>query len=365
MYKKVLLVNEGGKEFTGWTTDDFNPTTGELIFNTAMTGFVEILSDPSYINQIITFTSSHIGNYGLSVEDFESEKPRVNGAIGNSFTENPSSWRSEQSITSWLNEYEIPYSGGFDVRSITSYLRDFGSSMFAMGTDIQAKDLMDLLNKSVDIIGDNSALTAGRGTYETESMQEMIGIMDLGAKQSIVNVIEEKGFKTLLLNPEITADQILSMNLSGLVISNGPGDPRALSGVINTVNDLIGKIPLFGICLGHQILSLACGLSVSKLNFGHHGSNHPVKVTGITNALITSQNHGFSVDFKDLKQEHSKYGSIEQYAVNLNDGSNEGISIWDSNAYSVQFHPESGPGTSDGLKLFDPFFEMIGKKIGV
>ena len=241
MYKKVLLVNEGGKEFTGWTTDDFNPTTGELIFNTAMTGFVEILSDPSYINQIITFTSSHIGNYGLSVEDFESEKPRVNGAIGNSFTENPSSWRSEQSITSWLNEYEIPYSGGFDVRSITSHLRDFGSGMFAMGTDIQAKDLMDLLDKSVDIIGDNSALTPGRGTYETESMQEMIGIMDLGAKQSIVNVIEEKGFKTLLLNPEITADQILSMNLSGLVISNGPGDPRALSGVINTVNDLIGK----------------------------------------------------------------------------------------------------------------------------
>jgi len=364
MYKKVLLVNKEGKEFIGWTTDDFLPATGELIFNTAMTGFVEILSDPSYVNQIVTFTSSHIGNYGLSKEDFESEKPRVNGAIGNSFTNNPSSWRSEQPITSWLKEHKVPFSGGFDVRSITSHLRDSGSSMFAMGTGVNSTELMDLLNTSVDIVGDNSALKAGRGDYDTAFAQNKIGIIDLGTKQSIINVVENNGFETLLLNPEITADEILSLNLIGLIISNGPGDPRSLVDVVSTVKNLIGKLPLFGICLGHQILSLACDLNISKLNFGHHGSNHPVKVSGIKKALITSQNHGFSVEFGSNKEKHSEFGEIEQYAVNLNDGSNEGISIWESNAYSVQFHPESGPGTTDGLELFNPFFKMIREKIG-
>ena len=144
MYKKALLVNENGDEFIGWSTEEFKPATGELIFNTAMTGFVEILSDPSYINQIITFTSSHVGNYGMSKTDFESSEPKIEAAIANSFTYNPSSWRSEKSITDWLNEYNIPFSGGFDVRAITTHLRDVGSDMYAFGTDIDAKDLKAL-----------------------------------------------------------------------------------------------------------------------------------------------------------------------------------------------------------------------------
>ncbi len=145
MYNKTLLINENGDEFTGWSIDNFNPATGELIFNTAMTGFVEILSDPSYINQILTFTSSHVGNYGISSKDYESNKPRVEAVIGNSFTSTPSSWRSENSITSWLKEYEIPFSGGFDVRSITKHLRDNGSSMYAVGQNIDKKSLLNLL----------------------------------------------------------------------------------------------------------------------------------------------------------------------------------------------------------------------------
>lgn len=364
MYKKVLLINKEGKEFTGWTTEDFQPSTGELIFNTAMTGFVEILSDPSYVNQIITFTSSHIGNYGLSETDFESTRPRVTGAIGTSFTSNPSSWRSEQSITSWLKEYEIPYSSGFDVRSITTHLRDVGSSMFALGTGLNSSELKELLEKSTNIIGDDSALTAGRGVYDLTVTKNKIGILDLGTKQSIVDVIKKFGFDSILIDPESTPEEITSLELSGLIISNGPGDPRSLLNVIKTVEELIGKLPLFGICLGHQILSLSCGLNVKKLNFGHHGSNHPVKVRGIKNALITSQNHGFTVELASDKFMHPKFGTVSEYAVNLNDKSNEGISIWDSHAYSVQFHPESGPGTTDGLKLFEPFFQMIGNKVG-
>ena len=296
---------------------------------------------------------------------FESEKPRVNGAIGNSFTNNPSSWRSEQPITSWLKEHKVPFSGGFDVRSITSHLRDSGSSMFAMGTGVNSTELMDLLNTSVDIVGDKSALKAGRGDYDTAFAQNKIGIIDLGAKQSIINVVENNGFETLLLNPEITADEILSLNLIGLIISNGPGDPRSLVDVVSTVKNLIGKLPLFGICLGHQILSLACDLNVSKLNFGHHGSNHPVK------SYVESKKHlslprtmDFQLNLAVIKKNIPSSGEIEQYAVNLNDGSNEGISIWESNAYSVQFHPESGPGTTDGLELFNPFFKMIREKIG-
>ena len=362
MYKKALLVNENGIEFVGWTTEEFEPKTGELIFNTAMTGFVEILSDPSYINQIITFTSSHIGNYGMSQEDFESNKPRIEGAIGNSFTYNPSSWRSEKSITDWLKEYSIPFSGGFDVRAITTHLRDAGSDMFAFGTDIDSKDLKKILKKAKNIIGDDSALTAGSGKSNLDEAKGKIGILDLGAKASIINVLQEKNFDTVLIDPKTKPEEILSLELSGLLISNGPGDPRSLTQVIENIKNLIGKLPIFGICLGHQILSLACGLNVEKLDFGHHGSNHPVKINGIKKALITSQNHGFSVEGFNKPIKHKEYGTIDVYATNLNDGSNEGISIWDSNAYSVQFHPESGPGTTDGLQIFNPFLDMIEEK---
>ena len=159
--------------------------------------------------------------------------------------------------------------------------------------------------------------------------------------------------------PTTMTDEILKMNLRGLLISNGPGDPRSLLTVINTIKELIGKLPIFGICLGHQILGLACGLKVKKMQFGHHGSNHPVVIDGVKKALITAQNHGFSIEEFGDSYKHKNFGNINVFAKNLNDGSNEGISLWDSMAYSVQFHPESGPGTTDGLQIFNPFFEMM------
>ena len=361
MYKKAILLNQNGDEFLGWTTETFEPTTGELIFNTAMTGFVEILSDPSYINQIVTFTSSHIGNYGMSKNDFESNKPKIEAAIGNSFTNSPSSWRSEKSITSWLKEYEIPYSGGFDVRNITKYLRDNGSSMFALGIDVDTKDLKEILSKAKNILGDSSAMTAGSQNNKNIPTEGKIGIIDLGAKRSIIKVLEDHDYKVVMISPSTTSNEILKMNLKGLLISNGPGDPRSLLTVIDTVQNLIGKLPIFGICLGHQILGLACGLEVKKMQFGHHGSNHPVEIEGIKKALITAQNHGFSIEEFEDGFEHENFGNINVFARNLNDGTNEGISLWESMAYSVQFHPESGPGTTDGLQIFNPFFEMIEK----
>jgi carbamoyl-phosphate synthase small subunit len=162
-----------------------------------------------------------------------------------------------------------------------------------------------------------------------------------------------------MISPTTMSDEILKMNLRGLLISNGPGDPRSLLTVINTIKELIGKLPIFGICLGHQILGLACGLKVKKMQFGHHGSNHPVEIDGVKKALITAQNHGFSIEEFGDSYKHKNFGNINVFAKNLNDGSNEGISLWDSMAYSVQFHPESGPGTTDGLQIFNPFFEMI------
>ena len=359
MYKKALLLSQNGDEFIGWTTESFKPATGELIFNTAMTGFVEILSDPSYINQIVTFTSSHVGNYGMSQYDFESNKPKIEAAIGNTFTDSPSSWRSEKSITSWLKEYDIPYSGGFDVRNITKYLRDNGSSMFALGIDIDSKELKEILSNAKNILGDNSAMTAGNYDLEDNDTEGKVGIIDLGAKKSIIKVLEDNDYRVTMIAPNISFEEILGMNLRGLLISNGPGDPRSLLKVIATIKDLIGKIPIFGICLGHQILGLACGLNVKKMQFGHHGSNHPVEINGVKKALITAQNHGFSIEEFGDSFEHENFGNINVFARNLNDGSNEGISLWDSMAYSVQFHPESGPGTTDGLHIFNPFFEMI------
>ena len=174
LYKKVLLVNEIGDEFTALSTEEFKPTTGELIFNTAMTGFTEILTDPSYVNQIINFTSAHIGNYGVTKSDFESSKPKIQAVIGNSFSYKPSSWRSEMAITDWLKKYEIPFTGGFDSRMITTYLRNNGSSMFALGVDIKKHDLVNLLKKAKNIIGDNSALTAGKNNKEENNSKGKI-----------------------------------------------------------------------------------------------------------------------------------------------------------------------------------------------
>ena len=359
LYKKVLLVNEIGDEFTALSTEEFKPTTGELIFNTAMSGFVEILTDPSYINQIINFTSSHIGNYGINKSDFESGKPKVKAAIGNSFSYKPSSWRSEMAITDWLKKYEIPFTSGFDSRMITTYLRNNGSSMFALGVDVDKHDLIKLLKKAKNIIGDDSALSAGKNNKEINNSIGKVGILDLGSKNSIEKVLENNNFEVVFLDPETEPNKILNYGLQGLIISNGPGDPRSLLKIIKNVKELIGKIPIFGICLGHQILSISCGLIVEKMKFGHHGSNHPVKVKGIENAIITSQNHGFCVrDFPESLK-HEKFGNISSYAVNLYDNTNAGISLWSSNAYSVQFHPEAGPGTNDGLKVFEPFFKMI------
>ena len=359
MYKKALLINEDGNEFYGITTESFKPTTGELIFNTAMTGFIEILSDPSYVNQIICFTSSHIGNYGVSKIDMESNAPRVQAAIANSFSYNPSSWRSEDSLTNWLNKYEIPFSGDFDTRMITKFLRNNGSSMFALGVDISSRDLIKLLKNARNIIGDDSAIIAGSSTSINKDTKGKVGIFDLGSKKSIEKVLNNYGYSTVLINPKKKSDEIIDMQLKGLIISNGPGDPRVLYEVIECIKNLIGKLPIFGICLGHQILSLSCGLEVNKMEFGHHGSNHPVKVTGIENALITSQNHGFAVEAPPKNFNHQKFGEISTYATNLYDGTNQGIFIEESNAYSVQFHPEAGPGTNDGIKVFEPFFKMI------
>ena len=362
MYKKAILINEKGQEFAGWTTEELKPVTGELIFNTAMTGFVEILSDPSYINQIITFTSSHVGNYGLSKEDFESNEPKIEGAIGCSFTQNHSSWRAKNSITNWLKDNNVPYASGFDVREITTHLRNEGSSMFALGSESEKKELMTMIKKAKNIIGDNSAISAGRGGDKFTNSSGKIGILDLGAKKSIENVVRNNGYEVIFIKPNISYEKIISLNLDGLIISNGPGDPRSLNEIVKTIEELIGNIPIFGICLGHQLLGLACGLEIEKLPFGHHGSNHPVKVVDLKNAIITSQNHGFAIKKFNKEIKHKRFGEIAEYATNLNDQTNAGLSIWDSMAYSVQFHPEAGPGTNDGLEMFNPFFKMIKEK---
>ena len=202
-------------------------------------------------------------------------------------------------------------------------------------------------------------MTAGNYDLEDNDTEGKVGIIDLGAKKSIIKVLEDNDYRVTMIAPNISFEEILGMNLRGLLISNGPGDPRSLLKVIATIKDLIGKLPIFGICLGHQILGLACGLNVKKMRFGHHGSNHPVEINGVKKALITAQNHGFSIEEFGDSFEHENFGNINVFARNLNDGSNEGISLWDSMAYSVQFHPESGPGTTDGLQIFNPFFEMI------
>jgi carbamoyl-phosphate synthase small subunit len=327
--------------------------SGEVVFNTALTGYQEVLTDPSYAGQIITFTYPHIGNYGVNATDFESRRLFCRGVIVRDLARRHSNHRAEAGLDAMLRRYGVSGIGGIDTRRLTRLLRDTGAMPGAFGTAdeaaLRAAATAETGTDGIDLVAE--VTTPQR--YTVGSGRRSIVAYDFGLKHSILRDLASLG--TVHVVPASTsAADVLAMAPDGVFLSNGPGDPEMVPYAVEAVRSLLGQTPVFGICLGHQLLSLAIGASTFKLPFGHHGGNHPVRDERTGKVEITSQNHNFCVDPESL------VGLAQVTHVNLNDHTVEGIGLPDRRAFSVQYHPEAGPGPHDSRYLFDRFAELVG-----
>jgi carbamoyl-phosphate synthase small subunit len=346
------------------------PASGEVVFNTALTGYQEVLTDPSYAGQIISFTYPHIGNYGATTSDDESAKTFARGVIVRDLARRHSNWRAEHSLDAFLERHQMAGIAGLDTRRLTRILRDSGAMPGAFGPieGPGAFDLATLKQAAADEPGtDGIDLVAEVTTAEPYTVPAMTGAaaggepplivaFDFGIKRTIVDHLTRIG--TVEVVPASTsAADVMARNPAGVFLSNGPGDPTEVPYAINTIRELLGQVPVFGICLGHQLLCLAIGAKIVKLPFGHHGANHPVRDVTTGGVEITSQNHNFAVDAASLGDR------AEMTHVNLNDGVCEGIQLLDGSAFSVQHHPEASPGPHDSAYLFERFADKLGVTI--
>ena len=376
MIKPAKLVLENGTVFVGTTFGAEGETIGEVCFNTGMTGYQEILTDPSYCRQLVTMTYPHIGNYGINPEDCESNKIQAAGLIVREERVIPSNFRATKSLGDYLYEEKIVGIQEIDTRMLTRIIRDEGS----MNGIISSVDLNEttLLNK-VKIAPSMNGLDLAKivstekkyvwGKRKEKEIQNngtdllplashpyRIAAIDFGIKHNILHQLETNGCDIMVFPGNTTADKIMDYNPNGIFLSNGPGDPAAVTYAIEMVRKLLGEIPIFGICLGHQILALALGAKTYKLKFGHRGCNHPVKNLRTNRVEITSQNHGFAVDPDSLPSK------VEATHISLNDNTLEGLCSKDVSAFSVQYHPESSPGPHDSRYLFHEFINMMSEK---
>ena len=357
----AILLFEDGREFHGSSLGYIGETTGEICFNTGMSGYQEILTDPSYCKQIVTMTSPHIGNYGVNAEDIESDRIQVSGFIIKEATDIPSNWRSTQSIGNYLNEQKIVGIQNVDTRSITRHIRDKGAmngiiSAIDSNIDSLKQKLLQVPSMSgLDLAKLVTTKTSYNWSKHKSTKKYKVAAIDYGIKHNILRLLESYGCKITVFPANTSANDIIEFNPDGIFLSNGPGDPAAVTYGIDTVKSLLGIKPIFGICLGHQILSLALGAKTFKLKFGHRGINHPVRNNETGVVEITSQNHGFAVDLNSLPK------NIVSTHINLNDNTSEGIRCKDIPAFSVQYHPESSPGPHDSRYLFQQFLDMMKK----
>jgi len=354
----AVLLLEDGRFFMGTNFGATGESTGEVCFNTAMTGYQEILTDPSYCRQIVSMTFPHIGNYGINEDDNESDKIQVAGFVVKEDSTVPSNWRSKKSLSAFMKENKVVGIKNLDTRALARHIREKG----ALRGIISSLDLeIDSLQKKVKKIPSLSGLDLAREVtcrtaYTPAPGQEFkyrVAAIDYGIKKNILRLLEKHDCGVKVFPAHVSAQEILDFNPQGIFLSNGPGDPEAVKYALKTVKNLLGKKPIFGICLGHQILALALGGRTFKMKFGHRGSNHPVKNLETGRIEITSQNHGFAVDL------HSLPGNVINTHVNLSDETSEGLECLELEAFSVQYHPESSPGPHDSRYLFNKFARMM------
>ena len=354
---KAILALEDGKVFKGESFGASGEKLGECVFNTSMTGYQEILTDPSYKGQIVTMTYPLIGNYGVNEEDVESRKPFVEGFVVKEYSKIFSNWRSKRSLGDYLKANGIIGIEGIDTRTLTLHIRQAGAMKAVLSTtDTNAEGLIRKAKESPGLLGiDLVKEVSCAKKYEwNDSGKYKVVVLDCGVKLNSLRELAKNNCRVIVLPASATAKEILELKPDGVLLSNGPGDPAALPYIVKTVQGLIGRVPIFGICLGHQMLGQALGGKTYKLKFGHHGGNQPVKDLKTGKVAISVQNHGFCVDIDTLDKKE-----VELTHINLNDDTLEGMRHRKLPIFSVQFHPEASPGPHDAEYLFGKFVETM------
>ena len=356
---KAFLILEDGHVFTGTSIGSTREVISEIVFNTSMTGYLEVMTDPSYAGQAVCMTYPLIGNYGICYEDQESRKPWIDGFIVRELSRVHSNFRSVDSIQHFLEKHDITGISGIDTRALTKLLREKGT-MNGMITVNENYDLDEIIPRL-------KAYTTGKVVEKVTCREKevwkgngpKVALMDFGAKRNIARSLNERGCQVTIYPARTSAEEILKDGPDGIMLSNGPGDPKECTEIIEEVRKLYeSDVPVFAICLGHQLMALAAGGNTRKMKYGHRGGNHPVKDLQTGRVYISSQNHGYVVEAEELE----KKGIARPAFVNVNDGTNEGMSYIGKNIFTVQFHPEACPGPQDSGYLFDRFMEMMGGK---
>jgi len=370
---KAILCLEDGRTFLGESFGAQGETTGEVVFNTSLSGYQEVLTDPSYKGQIVTMTYPLIGNYGINEEDSESERPQVEGFVVRELSSRPSNWRSQKTLDQYFKEYSIVGIQGIDTRALTKHIRDAGAQLGIISTvDFDFQSLRKKLEKAPQYGGRDLVKEVTcpqpyaweQGTWsfpkDRRNSSRQIGdrfnviVYDCGVKRNILRHLVDEGCEVTVVPASFPAEEVLGLRPQGVCLSNGPGDPAAIPYVIDNVKKLIGKLPIMGICLGHQLLGLALGGKTYKLKFGHRGGNQPVKDLATGKVAITAQNHGFCVDLETLDTR-----DVFLTHINLNDQTLEGFQHKQLPLFSVQYHPEASPGPHDASYLFKQFRELM------
>ena len=357
MSSQAYLALADGTVFNGVSCGAACDLPGEAVFNTGMSGYQEIVSDPSYFGQIVTLSTAEVGNYGCNDEDMESRGVFLNGLIVQNLNP-PSSWRSRRSLDELLKNSGRPILSGVDTRRLVLHIREKGTQkawLHADGTDLPVEEAVAKARAWSGLDGlDCAAEVAVAKPYNWSEKGDLhVVVIDCGVKYNILRQLAANGFRVTVVPCGTTAEAIFNLRPDGVLLSNGPGDPDGVVGVVDCVKKLLGKVPIMGICLGHQILGLACGAKTGRLHFGHHGCNHPVKNLLTNTVEITSQNHNFAIMPESLGD------NLEITHVNLNDGTIEGVRHRTLPAFSVQYHPEAAPGPFDARYLFGQFKELM------
>lgn len=355
---KRQLVLEDGTVFTGEAYGCLKDSSGEIVFNTGMTGYQEILSDPSYCGQIVTMTYPLIGNYGVNRDDFETINPSIHGLVVKEMCDTPSNFRSEETLDSYLKAKGIPAIAGIDTRKLTKIIRKHGTMkaiLTAATEDIQAQAPAPAITAEWPVLMNNQVQRVSTANpYVVPGRGYRIVLVDFGMKHGILRDLTKRKCHVTVVPYHYQAEEILRLKPDGIMLTNGPGDPKDVPEAIAMIKALIGQVPIFGICLGHQLLALACGGDTEKMKFGHRGSNHPVKDLKRNKTHITSQNHGYAVNEASLEGT-----DLLLTHVAINDDTVEGFAHSKYPAFSVQYHPESSPGPEDTGYLFDDFLTEI------
>jgi carbamoyl-phosphate synthase small subunit len=352
MNRKLIL--ESGEIFYGEAFGAEKMIEGEVVFNTSMTGYQEIISDPSYCGQIVCMTYPLIGNYGINRDDFETISPSIKGLIVKEVCDLPSNFRCQMSLNDYFSAKGLSGIQGVDTRRLARILRNTGVVKGKIvAADANEAEVIAAL-KATTFPTDQVPTVSTKNSYASPGRGNKVVLVDFGSKLGIIRELSQRDCDITVVSQDTTAEEILLLKPDGVMLSNGPGDPQDNHGAIEMIKQIMGKVPIFGICLGHQLIGLASGAKTFKLKFGHRGANHPVLDVKTNKVAITSQNHGYAID-----QESLKYTDLEETHIALNDRTNEGVKHKIHPCFSVQYHPEASPGPEDANYLFDEFIELM------